>query len=335
VEIRNLNIREGGHYAILATGCNEMLIDNVSIKTSRDGLNLSQCSNVEVSHCHIDAVRYEDGYPAGGDDAIKFGSDLSMGKAMISENIVVKDCYLASGCNGLQFGSETIATFRNIRFENITIKRAGKAGISITSNDGSIIEYIHYKNIKIEKTFAPIFIKISDVARVPKGTYKRGSIRNISFDNITAVDCYSYFKGRETSSMIWGKPETPIENISFKNVSITARGGHSIEDAEIEPSENDERFPRHVGTIPAYAWYLRHVNNISFVDCKFPFENPDGRPAFVIDDAIDILIENTMLPLGTKCSSRINVRRESKNLEIKNCKGFTNRKKEVTQYFNL
>ncbi|MHC4313700.1 MAG: right-handed parallel beta-helix repeat-containing protein [Planctomycetota bacterium] len=47
VEIRNLNIRQGGHYAILATGCEDMLIDNVTIKTSRDGLNLSQCSNVE------------------------------------------------------------------------------------------------------------------------------------------------------------------------------------------------------------------------------------------------------------------------------------------------
>ncbi|MCK5468921.1 MAG: right-handed parallel beta-helix repeat-containing protein, partial [Cyclobacteriaceae bacterium] len=55
IEIRNLNIREGGHYAILATGCSDVLIDNVTIKTSRDGLNLSQCSNVEVANCHIDA----------------------------------------------------------------------------------------------------------------------------------------------------------------------------------------------------------------------------------------------------------------------------------------
>jgi len=69
IEIRNLNIREGGHYAILATGCEDMLIDNVTIKTSRDGLNLSQCKDVLVVHCHIDAVRYEDGHPAGGGDA--------------------------------------------------------------------------------------------------------------------------------------------------------------------------------------------------------------------------------------------------------------------------
>jgi len=329
VEIRNLNIREGGHYAILATGCEDLLIDNVTIKTSRDGVNLSQCSNVEVAHCHIDAVRYHDGYPAGGDDAIKLGSDLSLGKARSSENITVRNCYLASGCNGLQFGSETIAPFRNIRFENIRIVRAGKAGISITSNDGSKIEDIHYKDIRMEKTFAPIFIKVSDVARVPEGMYRRGSIRNVAFENITATDCYSYFKGREMSSVIWGKPGYPIEDIAFKNVSITAKGGHPVTDAGIEPAENDERFPRHVGTIPAYAWYLRHVRNVSFSDCEFGFENDDGRPAFVIDDAERVVLTNTLLPIGSECSSRVAVRNQTKDFTVRNCAGMPDSKETI------
>lgn len=326
IEIRNLNIRAGGHYAILATGCENMLIDNVTIKTSRDGLNLSQCRKVEVNHCHIDSVRYHDGHPAGGDDAIKLGSDLSLGQARASENIVVRNSFLASGCNGLQFGSETIAPFRNIRFENIRILRAGKAGISITSNDGSVIENISYKDIRMEKTFAPIFIKLSDVARVPEGTYKRGSIRNISFENITATDCYSYFKDREMPSLIWGKPDTPITNITFKNVSITAKGGHPIAHAEILPAENNERFPRHVGTIPAYAWYLRHVKNIRFIDCQFPFEESDGCPAFVIDDASQILLESTFLPIGSERSSRIAVRGRTRDLIIRKCKGMGDRR---------
>jgi hypothetical protein len=158
----------------------------------------------------------------------------------------VKDCYLASGCNGLQFGSETIAPFRNIHFENITIRRAGKAGIS-----------------------------------------------------------------------------------------ITAKGNHPVEDAEVEPAENDERFPRHVGTIPAYAWYLRHVKNIRLLNCNFPFEKPDGRPAFVIDNGTNILIDNTVLPIGTKCSSRINIRDKSNNIEIKNCKGMANRKLDSAEHLSL
>jgi polygalacturonase len=307
-----------------------MLIDNVTIKTSRDGINLSQCSDVEIANCHIDAVRFEDGYPAGGDDAIKLGSDLSLGKARISENISVRNCFLASGCNAIQFGSETMAPFRNIRFENIRIVRAGKAGISITSNDGSVIEGLHFLDISMEKTFAPIFIKLSDVARVPAGAYQRGSIRNIRFENIRATDCYSYFKGREMPCVIWGKADTPISGIAFKNVSIIARGGHPVADADVLPAENDERFPRHLGTLPAYGWYLRHVKDIRFTDCEFRVERADGRPAFVINDGETVVLKNTTLPIGSKCSSRINVRNQAKDLAILNCIGMSDVKETVS-----
>jgi alpha-glucuronidase len=149
IEIRNLNIRQGGHYAILATGCEGVLIDHVTIKTSSVGLNLSQCSHVEVSNCHIDAVRYEDGYPAGGDDAIKLGSDRSLGNAGPCQDIIVRNGYLASGGKGLPFGTETTAPLRNIRFENIRIRRAGKAGLGNTLNDAGLISDIHYKNVTL------------------------------------------------------------------------------------------------------------------------------------------------------------------------------------------
>jgi polygalacturonase len=305
VEIRNLNIREGGHYALLATGCEGMLIDDVAIKTSRDGINLSQCKDVKIVHCHIDAVRYEDGYPAGGDDAIKLGSDLSLGNALPSENIIVHNCFLASGCNTLQFGTETIAPFRNIRFENIRIVRAGKAGISITSNDGSVIDGVHYRNITMEKTFVPIFIKVSDVARVPEGTYTRGAIRNITFENVTATDCFSYFKNREMPCVIWGKPGSPIENIEFKNVQITVKGGHAASEVPLDPEENDERVPRHVGIIPAYALYLRHVRNVHFLDCLFGFEKNDNRHALVINDGDNVVFKLCDLQKGEDCLSRV------------------------------
>ena len=308
IEIRNLNIREGGHYAILATGCEDMLIDNVTIKTSRDGLNLSQCKDVKVVHCHIDAVRYEDGHPAGGDDAIKLGSDLSLGKARPSVNITIRNCFLASGCNTLQFGTETIGSFKNIRFENIRIIRAGKVGISITTNDGSIIDGVHYKDITMEKTFTPIFMKISDVARVPEGAYKRGAIRDVTFENITATDCFSYFKNREMPCVIWGKPGSPIENIEFKNIRITVKGGHPALEALLDPEENDERFPRHIGAIPAYAWYLRHIRNVRFFNCRFGFEKNDDRPALVVDDGENVAFEQCDFQKGADCVSRIGFR---------------------------
>jgi hypothetical protein len=160
----------------------------------------------------------------------------------------------------------------------------------------------------MEKTFVPIFIKISDVARVPEGTYKRGTIRNVTFENITATDCFSYFKNREMPCVVWGKPESPIENIEFKNVQITAKGGHSALEASLDPEENDERFPRHVGAIPAYAWYLRHVRNIRFLNCRFGFEKNDDRPALVVDDGENVAFEQCDLQKGDDCVSRVGFR---------------------------
>jgi hypothetical protein len=161
----------------------------------------------------------------------------------------------------------------------------------------------------MEKTFTPIFMKVSDVARVPKGTYKRGTIRNVTFENITATDCFSYFKKREMPCVLWGKPGSPIENIEFKNVKITVKGGHPATEASLDPEENDERFPRHVGAIPSYAWYLRHVRNVRFFNCRFSFEKNDDRPVIIIDVGENIAFEQCDFQKGANCVSRVGFRK--------------------------
>ncbi len=308
VEIRNVTIEQGGHYAILASGCADVVIDNVTINTGRDGLDLMQCRNVMVSNSHINSVRYEDGHPAGGDDAIKLGSDLSLGKVLPSENITVRNCLLASGCNALQFGSETIGEFRDIRFENIRILAAGKAGISITSNDGGVIENVTARDIRMEQTFAPFFIKISDVARVPKETYQRGAIRHLQFENITATDGFSSIRAAEMPSVIWGKPGEPIEHVEFKNVRVVVKGGHPASEAALQPQENEGRFPRDIGAVPAYGFYVRHARDLRFIDCELGFETDDGRAALVLDDADNVLLQTSELQTGAGRGSAVDAR---------------------------
>ena len=118
VEIRNLNIHNGGDYAMLATGCADVLIDNVNIRTDRDGLNLSECRNMRVSDCRIDAVHRVDGRPAGGGAAIKFGDEVS-----VSDNITVQNCFLVNGGNPPEFvGTETVNSPDNIGFENVRVR---------------------------------------------------------------------------------------------------------------------------------------------------------------------------------------------------------------------
>ena len=116
VEIRNLNIHNGGDYAMLAIGCEGMLIDNVNIRTDQDGLNLSECRNVTVSDCRIDAVHREYGRPVGGGAAIKFSSEVSS-----SDNIAIQNCFLISGGDAPEFSTEIANGANNIRFENVRV----------------------------------------------------------------------------------------------------------------------------------------------------------------------------------------------------------------------
>ena len=91
VEIRNLNVYNGGSAAVRTKGCDAVLIDNVNIRTDQDGINLSECRNVVVSDCRIDAVQRLYGRPVGGGDAVKFDGEISS-----SDNITVQNCFLTS-----------------------------------------------------------------------------------------------------------------------------------------------------------------------------------------------------------------------------------------------
>ena len=91
VEIRNLNIYERDDSAILSANCDGILIDNVDIRTDGNGVELSECRNVTIAYCRIDAVHREYGRRVGGGEAIRVTDEERS-----SENITVQSCFLAN-----------------------------------------------------------------------------------------------------------------------------------------------------------------------------------------------------------------------------------------------
>ena len=51
VILRDFSILAGGHFGILATGVDNLTIDNLKIDTNRDGMDIDCCRNVRVSNC--------------------------------------------------------------------------------------------------------------------------------------------------------------------------------------------------------------------------------------------------------------------------------------------
>jgi Glycosyl hydrolases family 28 len=291
VRITDVTIRRGGHFAILANGCGDMTLARLTVATSndRDGINIINCRNVEISDSDI----------RSSDDALVFKSDFALGRTFPSENIHVRNStILSTENNALQFGSETCGDFRNVTFSNITILGAGKAGIGVTTNDGAVIEDISYSDITMVRASSPIFMKISDRGNCP-GSPPVGRIRNIRITNVTGTNLIQPGGNPDFTSTITGKPGIPIENVTLTNVRLAVPGGHPSSDSNIVPPENDRHLPRLLGTRPSYGWWLRHIRGVTFRDCEVSFDSNDGRPAFIADDGASIILDGFRAERGS------------------------------------
>ena len=60
VIIRDVSFLMGGHFCILATGVDNLTLDNLKIDTNRDGINIDCCRNVRVSNCSVNSP-FDDG----------------------------------------------------------------------------------------------------------------------------------------------------------------------------------------------------------------------------------------------------------------------------------
>src|SRR5205814_7892280 len=110
--------------------------------------------------------------------------DCTIGKALPTDNITVRDSTFGSGCTALQIGSETWGNFSNISWSNIKAVAGGKSGIGIQMNDGAVIKNMSYDNITLTGVSFPIFMSVTSLLRAP--TKMPGHAENIHFSNITA-----------------------------------------------------------------------------------------------------------------------------------------------------
>ncbi|HTB82308.1 MAG TPA: glycosyl hydrolase family 28 protein [Candidatus Sulfotelmatobacter sp.] len=302
VVFAGITITHAGHFGILANGCLNLTVTNIQLLCSsgnyhRDAFNLISSSDVIVSNCIIQ----------GSDDAMVLKSDYALGMAINSHDITVTDCQIFSTQNNAtQFGSETVGDFTNVTWTHLQLTQAGKAGIGITSQDGSIIDGVTYDDITMSNCACPIFLKLdlrSGQAGSPNPSV--GRIRNISISDVTAVHSVSIDTGispRTNTATIDGFSSTtniPISNIMFSNVNISTIGGYPATALANYPVQDDNWTPDSMGVRPSFGWYLRYAQNISFTNCQVHFDHNDNRPVVVADTATNILFSNFKADVGT------------------------------------
>ena len=166
-----LKIDRGGHFALLATGTDNINVHNTyfakfSESNVRDIYDFMGCNSVTVTNIYS---------KVSSDDIVKPGSDCSLGFTRPARNYKVRNVIGDTNCNLFQIGSETADDIMDIHVDNIYVLGANKAGFSISTNDGGHIKDIHlncghtgtlHSRSKMFRTYTPFFISISNRGRI-------------------------------------------------------------------------------------------------------------------------------------------------------------------------
>jgi polygalacturonase len=315
VLLRDFTIFRGGHMAILLTGVDNVTIDNLTIDTNRDGLDVDACRNVRISNVNVNSPN---------DDAIVLKSSYALGEARATENVTIVNSIVSGfdvgtvldgtygrtttaapdrdGPTGrIKFGTESNGGFRNITISNVVFERS--RGIALETVDGGLLEDVTISNVTMrEVSNAPIFLRLASRMRGPAGT-PVGKLRRVSISNVTVYDADPRYP-----SMIVGIPNHPVEDVRLSNIRVYSRGGLSLETAAAQPANlvnnffrppggNPPRDPYAVpereamypepslfGVLPSYGFYIRHARNVRMDGVEVGFTSTDTRPAFVLDD---------------------------------------------------
>ncbi len=295
VIFRDFSLLKGGHFGLLLTGVDNMTIDNLTIDTDRDGMDIDCCRNVRVSNCFVNSP---------WDDGICPKSSYALGYARATENLTITNCYVAGsyqlGClldgsnrripadaprvahNGrIKCGTESNGGFKNITISNCVFDAC--MGLALESEDGALCEDIAISNITMRDVVnAPLFFRLGSRLRGPKESTKVGTLQRVVVDNLV-----SYNTQPHISSILSGIPDHPIQDIKLSNVFIEHLGGGTASNAGIVMPENEAAYPdpgMFGHTTPSQGFFLRHVKNIEMSHVEVRPAETDQRPSFYLQD---------------------------------------------------
>ncbi|MEP7231118.1 MAG: glycosyl hydrolase family 28-related protein [Ginsengibacter sp.] len=298
VIIKDVSILHGGWFAILATGVDNLTIDNLKVDTNRDGFDIDCCKNVRVSNCTVNSPH---------DDGICLKSSFGLGYVKATENVTITNCQVSGYDEGslldgtfkredikndapvgrIKFGTESNGGFKNITITNCVFEYC--SGLALETVDGALLEDVTISNITMRDIGnSPIFVRIGARMRVPD-TIPVGSCKRIIISNIVAYNV-DYAQG----ALIVGLPGHEIEDLQLSNIRIYYKGGGLKDSVNRDVPDNEKIYPEpeRWKVLPSYGFYIRHVKNLKMHDVQVSYMNDDYRPPFILDDVKGAIIYN-------------------------------------------
>ncbi|HKB92003.1 MAG TPA: glycosyl hydrolase family 28 protein, partial [Opitutaceae bacterium] len=216
LHIADITLTNSSMFHLVPRNIKELTIERVKVRAPFDAPNTDAIDPGPVTNCWIHDCDIDT-----GDDDIVMKSG--------GTNVLIENCTIKHG-HGISIGSETTAGIHNMLVRHCTLTGTDN-GIRIKSmrGAGGLVENIRYTDIQMTDVANAIILDLNyvdnnrpdfkgDPTKVP-------AIHNILIDNIKIDHA-------KNAGKIVGLPDSPITNITLRNVEISAEKDLIVKDAD-------------------------------------------------------------------------------------------------------
>lgn len=180
VVLKDFKLLIGGHFAIIAEGVTNMLVEGLLVDTTRDAIDIDCCQDVTVRNSTFNSLT---------DDALVLKASYGAGIFMPTKNVLIEDCIVSGYDAGSVYAGKytrdkLIATDRcgptarvklgtesTCGYEQVTVKRVKfdrSRGFALEAVDGSDLKDIVFTDCTMDDvSSSPIFIRAGERGRFP------------------------------------------------------------------------------------------------------------------------------------------------------------------------
>lgn len=295
--IEAISLRSSASWGVSLCKCTDVTISGINFENraywNNDGIDVSDCRNVLIENCDINSA--DDGIvlksfdPEGGNDGV-----------------TVRNCSIRSSASALKFGTESFGGFRNVRVENLKIRDTFRSAVALETVDGAVLENVVVDGVEAVNTGNAIFMRLGHRHGAAPGRFRNVTVRNlkceIPFDR---PDSDYDLRGPDISvihnpfpSSITGIPDAHIENVTLENIDISypGRGTKGMgyigryRYSSVPEAVSDYPEFHMFGELPAWGFYIRHVDGITLKNVNISLRAPDYREPVVTDDVTGLYI---------------------------------------------
>lgn len=295
LRVEDVHLRGSAAWGMSLNKCRDVLVRGIDFVNraywNNDGIDVADCRNVLIEDCRIDAA----------DDGIVL---KSFDPSATNDNIEIRNCEIRSSASAFKIGTESFGGFRNVRVTGLKVFDTFRSAVALETVDGAHLENIVIDGVEAVNTGNALFMRLGHRRGEKPGSFRNVTVRNLSCEIPFGRPDSDYdLRGPDINvihnpfpSSITGIPEARIQNVTLENIDITYPGrgtkgmGYIGKYRLKDVPEATGDYPEfHMfGELPAWAFYVRHVDGLDLRNVTVRKRAEDYRDAVIYDDVTGI-----------------------------------------------